>query len=358
MAPRREKAQALVELAIVMPVLVGMIAVLFQLGVLFVAYLSLTHEMRDIGRWVAVHPDTIDGTSCASANSLWAQLCTDAPSVIDPARLSLAIVQGTDGQTRSCAALVGGKCTTRPAGVELRLRVSYDASSIIFLPSNFRLGPWFLVKVPTVLPPYDYASIVVDDAQLQNTVDAASLAGANSLSTNAWKGNGTPQAIASATAASYLTTNGVNIGSANTTVNITFPTSTPIAGVPTPTTPIPVDNIQMQVTRSHQTAFWPLIGIPQVTMSNGGNAHAARGLVDVMLSLDMTYSMELTGSIQSVRDAVVSFVSQMRPSTSDPSGPLIGIARFAGIKCDYQATTTWQGTTYSTSKLDSSTCSN
>jgi Flp pilus assembly protein TadG len=202
---------------------------------------------------------------------------------------------------------------------------------------------------------YDYASIVVDDAQLQNTVDAASLAGANALSTNAWKGNGTPQAIASATAASYLASNGV---STNATITIAFPTSTPVPNQPTPVVAIPVDNIDMQVTRSHQTAFWPLIGIPQVTMSNGGNAHAARGLVDVMLSLDMTYSMELTGSLQTVRDAVVSFVHQMRPSSSDPSGPLIGIARFAGIKCDYSPSVDWRGNVSYQGDMDASTCSN
>src|ERR1044072_854122 len=55
-----QHGQALVELAIVMPILVGIVAVLFLLGILFVAYLSLVHEMRDVGRWAAVHPNTVD----------------------------------------------------------------------------------------------------------------------------------------------------------------------------------------------------------------------------------------------------------------------------------------------------------
>jgi hypothetical protein len=147
-------------LALVMPVLVGMIVVLFQFGILFIAYLGLVHEMRDIGRYAAVHPDTIDGTSCSSASSLWAQVCNDAPSVVDPSKITFSIVRGNDGQTRSCAALSSGHCTARTVGSELRLELRYDASSILFLPSTFRFGPWFNVAVPTALPAYDYSIMV------------------------------------------------------------------------------------------------------------------------------------------------------------------------------------------------------
>ena len=52
----RVRSQALVEFALVMPVLVGIVAVLFQMGFLFVAYVSLLHATRDVGRWLAVHP--------------------------------------------------------------------------------------------------------------------------------------------------------------------------------------------------------------------------------------------------------------------------------------------------------------
>ncbi|HEV7666414.1 MAG TPA: TadE/TadG family type IV pilus assembly protein [Chloroflexota bacterium] len=161
---RRQRAQALVELALVMPVLVGIIAVLLQFGILFVAYLSLTHEMRDIGRWAAVHPDTIDGTSASctntSATDLWRQVCANVPSVVDPTRITFSVVQGADGQTRTCTALVGNKCSNRAAGVELRMRLVYDASSLIYLPNNFRLGPFLQVAIPTTLPAYDYSVMV------------------------------------------------------------------------------------------------------------------------------------------------------------------------------------------------------
>lgn len=143
-----------------MPILIGIVAVLFQLGILFVAYLGMVHEMRDIGRWIAVHPDTFDGTSCASANSLWAQACADVPTVVSPSRITVSVIASGDGVTRSCALSTPQKCASRTAGTELRLRIVYDASSIIFLPSTFRLGPYLNVAIPTSLPAYDYSVMV------------------------------------------------------------------------------------------------------------------------------------------------------------------------------------------------------
>ncbi len=40
------------------------------------------------------------------------------------------------------------------------MRIQYNASSILFLPSAFRLGPWLNVTVPTALPSYDYSIMV------------------------------------------------------------------------------------------------------------------------------------------------------------------------------------------------------
>jgi Flp pilus assembly protein TadG len=151
---RSSRAQALVELALVMPLLIGIVAVLFQFGILFVAYLSLIHETRDIGRYVAVHPDTKDGTSCTDAGSLFKQVCDDAPSVIDTGHLQ------TPTFSPNCASLVSGKCAARTAGTQMHITLAYDATPILFLPSNFKLGPWFQVKIPTALPAYDYYVMV------------------------------------------------------------------------------------------------------------------------------------------------------------------------------------------------------
>ncbi|GAC1324556.1 MAG: hypothetical protein NVSMB2_22740 [Chloroflexota bacterium] len=178
---------------------------------------------------------------------------------------------------------------------------------------------------------YDYASIVADDAQLQNAVDAAALAGANALSANASKPAGTPVAVAQTVTTTYLQQNGVATATPGTNISLTFPTSTPVAGTPSAI----VENLSVSVTRNHATAFWPLVGINSVSMRDAGGAHAARGMVDVLLSLDTTYSEVYTGSFTSIQNAVVTFINTMNPSTTDPRGPAIGIARFGGIKCTY-----------------------
>jgi len=188
---------------------------------------------------------------------------------------------------------------------------------------------------------YDYAQIVVSDARLQNAVDAAALAGADSLSRNAGLPGNTPVAIAEATAREYLRLNGVATATPGTNINFTFPTSTP---VPSQTPSSVKENMQLTVTRNHQTFFWPLIGINSVNMQGSGGARAARAMTDIMLTLDTTASMYLAGFIadpprndfQALRDAVEAFINQVNPSTSDPRGPKIGIARFAGIKCAWK----------------------
>jgi Flp pilus assembly protein TadG len=181
---------------------------------------------------------------------------------------------------------------------------------------------------------YDYASIVVDDARLQNAVDSAALAGSNAMSSNVTLPSQTQMAIAQSTVTTYLAANGVGTATPGTNVLITFPTSTPAAGVATPATPI-LENIGLTVTRDHKTAFWPLAKINQVSMSGGGGAHAARGMVDVMLALDTTYSQVATGTFPSIQSATAAFIESMNPSTSDTRGPQVGISRFGGIKCRY-----------------------
>jgi Flp pilus assembly protein TadG len=137
----QQNGQALVELAVVLPVLVGMVTVLFQLGLLLVIYLSLVHATRDVGRWLAVHPDTTDAQLRAYVN-------TDMPTTI-------AATAVTVTATPACASLSSGHCALRLAGSALHIHVSYDATGNVFLPTNFAIG-WFKVRVPVVLPPYDY----------------------------------------------------------------------------------------------------------------------------------------------------------------------------------------------------------
>jgi hypothetical protein len=138
---RRLRSQALVELALVMPVLVGLVAVLCQLGVLLLIYLSLVRATRDVGRWMAVHPDTTDA-------QFQAYVTADMPSTISGASLSAQALP-------PCPTLTNGKCSSRPSGSALQIHMSYDASGNIFLPTALTLGV-LSVSAPAVLPPYDY----------------------------------------------------------------------------------------------------------------------------------------------------------------------------------------------------------
>jgi hypothetical protein len=112
-----------------------------------------------------------------------------------------------------------------------------------------------------------------------------------------------------------------------------FPASTQVPGGPV--LPAQYDTIQLSVTRNHPTFFWPLVGVSNVSLHDSGFAHAARNMVDVMLSLDTTGSEVISGSFQNIQDAVGAFVSTMNPTTTNPRGPQIGIGRFAGIQCQY-----------------------
>jgi hypothetical protein len=133
-------AQALVELALTLPALVALAAALFQLGLLFVVYLSMVHASRDVARWLAVHPDTTD-------TQFQAYVSADMPSTISGANLTAQALP-------ACPTLAAGHCTGRSAGAALHIRMTYDAHSVVFLPS-LRLG-FINYSIPTVLPPYDY----------------------------------------------------------------------------------------------------------------------------------------------------------------------------------------------------------
>jgi hypothetical protein len=56
--------------------------------------------------------------------------------------------------------LTNGHCTSRGSSAQLQVTLTYDASAIIFLPNNFRLGPWLNVAIPASLPAYDYYVMV------------------------------------------------------------------------------------------------------------------------------------------------------------------------------------------------------
>ena len=157
---RKPRGQALVELALVMPLLLGIVAVLFQFGILLVTYLSLMHITRDVGRWLVVHPDTFD-------SAVRAHVQADLPSVISPSSVQMGAPNfGTyPGAlfvelSMTCTTLTNNHCASRPQGSAQHVTLTYDASGRFILPSVFRLGPFFEVQMPGKIQSYDYWMMV------------------------------------------------------------------------------------------------------------------------------------------------------------------------------------------------------
>jgi Flp pilus assembly protein TadG len=136
---RRESGQAMVELALIFPLMVGFVVVCFQFVILFLAYLSVMNAARDVARDIAVHPHQTDDTVRAA-------LATRLPPNILPSRL-------TTNPLPPCPSLALGKCAGRTTGARLTVEMQYDASNLIFLPTQIGVN-WATFKVPTSLPLY------------------------------------------------------------------------------------------------------------------------------------------------------------------------------------------------------------
>jgi len=136
---KRDDGQALVEMALYLPLTLGFGLVCLQLALVFFAYLSVLNASRDVGRWVAVHPHTLDATTTATIRSR-------LPSGLNSGALAITI-------SPSCTALVNNKCTNRPVGARMAVTMNYDLSPHLFLPTSFRLGD-MTVGLPTTLPAY------------------------------------------------------------------------------------------------------------------------------------------------------------------------------------------------------------
>src|SRR5438105_3596009 len=126
---RRQSGQSLVELALVMPVLVGLVLVLFQFGIIFISLLSIVHETRDVGRWIAVHPDDKVDTQ------LQQMARDDAATVINKNLLTLTVAPGCTPPATPATGTsqVNGHCPARNATDSITLHMTYDVTGSLFL---------------------------------------------------------------------------------------------------------------------------------------------------------------------------------------------------------------------------------
>ncbi|HLG69246.1 MAG TPA: TadE/TadG family type IV pilus assembly protein [Chloroflexota bacterium] len=169
----------------------------------------------------------------------------------------------------------------------------------------------------------DLGMFFVTRANLQNAVDAAALAGSRALVSGANPG----QTAAKAAANSYLALYGIVDGQNGATVQTPVYSQDPITGA--------TNRMTVSVTRQYTTYFLKLIGLNTMPMSNAATAEASPGMADIGLSLDLTGSMELSGTndLQNLQNAVVEFINDVNPDTSNPTGPQIAMARWAGVMC-------------------------
>ena len=168
----------------------------------------------------------------------------------------------------------------------------------------------------------DYGFWLLERQRLQNAVDAASLAGARALVDGATPGID----AARATTLDYLDRHGYRADPV-TGVSVTFPLGAGGA----------VESVAVQVDRRRETFFVRLVGVDEVELGARATAAVDRRMIDIMLSLDLTGSMELNNAndLPQLRDAVVEFVSMVNPSAANPLGAKVGMARFAGVMCSW-----------------------
>jgi Flp pilus assembly protein TadG len=144
-SPRDQRGQALVELALYLPIMAVFIMACFQFAIIFYDYLSVMNAARDVGRWLVVHPHTIDATTEAAIRGR-------LPSNLDGGSLTIAI-------SPPCANLVSGKCASRPTDAQVGVTFNYDVSSHLFLPADYGIGA-LQIHFPTSLPAYTLYMVV------------------------------------------------------------------------------------------------------------------------------------------------------------------------------------------------------
>jgi Flp pilus assembly protein TadG len=180
---RRESGQALTEFAFVLPLFMLFVFSVIQLSLLFVAYYSETRMARETSRWLAVSSRSVDtdvaqhvsdtmlpGLVKSSASPPYGK-CTASGLVIGNTTCTAVsdnvnayyVVGNMTLKFTACnpSATPAAPClnTNRASGQTLYVEMTYNASNLVFLPTNFRLG-WLATQLPTTLPPYRISVMV------------------------------------------------------------------------------------------------------------------------------------------------------------------------------------------------------
>lgn len=174
----------------------------------------------------------------------------------------------------------------------------------------------------------DFSIMVIESSKLQHALDAAALAGARALITSSGSTQELRNADGQAAAVTLLSRNNYVNGQNGASFSYGFSASE-VGGHN--------DTLQINATVVKNTYFWRVIGIQTSTINQAATAAAAGNMIDVMLSLDLSKSMDMGGSdLTNLQAATKAFISQMKIDASNPRSTQLGIARWAGVKCSWR----------------------
>src|SRR3954465_7504308 len=163
---RGQTGQALVELALIMPLLVFVFAALIQFGILFMVYLNILHLTRDVARWLAVNPDKTDA-------QVQTYTQTNLPSGLTWSNFTFTFPSGDTTPEKdswpwwpNCAALnASNQCGSRVSGQTMqRVSLNYDATPHVILPQTLGWS-YFRLTIPWAVNRYSYYVMVENRGQ-------------------------------------------------------------------------------------------------------------------------------------------------------------------------------------------------
>ena len=127
---RSSRGQALVEFALVLPVLLILTMLIIQYGIIFYTSLSLTNLSREGARFAATQPASSDSSVISTQqSSINTRMANVAPSNIAWSDVSSTITYYD--------ASSGSEISTPAAGALVGVSLTYNMSNKLFLPSTF-----------------------------------------------------------------------------------------------------------------------------------------------------------------------------------------------------------------------------
>lgn len=138
---RDDVGQSLVEFALTVPVFLFTVIAAIQLALFVGQEFNVMQVTRETARWLAINPHTTDDGTLAYARSI------QRPGMLSSSFVSVAT-------SPACAALDGnGRCASRVNVQEISVRIQYDVSHMLFVPTQLQVGA-AVVRLPTTLPAY------------------------------------------------------------------------------------------------------------------------------------------------------------------------------------------------------------